>query len=230
MRSPPLSHADILYVQVEGDGKAGAVRPLPDDVLEDVVERAVEKKRIPFISWIDVAGWELWDSRAKAKRLHSGISSERLLKLLPFPDESLLILTRRSAAAAADSPSPPSVASILASLPLPTSSSITRLSWPLKDKHSMPAAVSEQNFPFYLRFVNREDQCDECVGHFRTQFDGLDDAIAPTFDKVSMLKNRPVVTSAGGPGIGQPHLSPHYHIDVVQRAHVCVVLVLSTPD
>ena len=51
---------------------------------------------------------------------------------------------------------------------------------------------------------------------------GSNDAIAPTFDKVSMLKNRPVVTSAGGPGIGQPHLSPHDHIDVVNREPMCV--------
>jgi hypothetical protein len=72
----------------------------------------------------------------------------------------------------------------------------------------MPASVDEMHFPSYLRFVNREDQCDQCVEHFRAQFDGLNDAIIPTFDAVSMLKTRPLVTSAGGPGIGQSHLRP----------------------
>ena len=43
-----------------------------------------------------MAGWKLLDSRdGDAKEVTSGTSSERLSKLPPFPDESLLILTRR---------------------------------------------------------------------------------------------------------------------------------------
>jgi hypothetical protein len=89
--------AAILYVQVEGESQAGAVRLLPDDLMEEVVDRAVEKKRIPSIFWVDVAGWELWGSRAKVGRpIQSGTSSEPLSDLPDFPSKSLLVLTRRS--------------------------------------------------------------------------------------------------------------------------------------
>jgi hypothetical protein len=217
-------------VQVDGEGAVGDVRLKPGDSLSDVLERAVEKKRIESIDWKDVAGWRLWDSPEKVQLLHSGTRSEPLLDLPQFPSKSLLLIKRQLPPTAAASPPPPSVASILASLPLPESSSTTRLSWPLKDKQILPSSVDEMNFPMYLRFVNREEQCNQCVEHFRAQFDGLNDAIIPDFDAVSMLKNRPVVTSAGGPGIGQSHLSPHDHTEAVKTVHVCVVLVLSRPD
>jgi hypothetical protein len=88
--------AAILYVRVEGEDAEGDVRVQVGDSLADVVERAVEKGRINSIYWKDVAGWKLRDSREdEAKQVASGTSSERLSKLPPFPDESLLILTRR---------------------------------------------------------------------------------------------------------------------------------------
>ena len=90
--------AAILYVQVEGEDSQPDVKLRVEDSLADVVERAVESKRINEIFWKDVAGWKLLDSRdEEAKELTSGKSSERLAKLPPFPDDSLLILTRRPA-------------------------------------------------------------------------------------------------------------------------------------
>jgi hypothetical protein len=74
----------------------GGVKLQAEDLLEDVVERAVEKGRINKIFWKDVAGWKLQDSRdEKAQVLKSGKSSELLLDLPEFPSKSLLILTRR---------------------------------------------------------------------------------------------------------------------------------------
>ena len=88
--------AALLYVRVEGEEAVGDVKVQQEDSLADVVERAVEKERIETIRWKDVAEWKLLDSRdEEAKELTSGKSSERLAKLPPFPDESLLILTRR---------------------------------------------------------------------------------------------------------------------------------------
>ena len=88
--------AAILYVQVEEEDSQPDVKLQVEDSLADVVERAVEKGRINKIFWKDVAGWKLLDSRdEEAKEITSGKSSERLAKLPPFPDESLLILTRR---------------------------------------------------------------------------------------------------------------------------------------
>ena len=88
--------AAILYVQVEGEEAIGEEKLQEGDSVQSVVERAVEKERIEPIRWKDVAGWKLLDSRDEdAKEVKSGTYSERLSKLPPFPDESLLILTRR---------------------------------------------------------------------------------------------------------------------------------------
>ena len=129
-------------LQVEREDAQGDVKVEQGESLADVVERAVEKERIESIRWKDVAGWELWDSRAKAKRLHSGTSQRAAVgPSATSQSKSLLVLTRRRRASQQQPilprllPSPPSSPP----LPLPTSSSITRLSWPLKDKHSMPA-------------------------------------------------------------------------------------------
>ena len=106
LRSPLLCDVAILYVQVEGDvgsGPVGDVAPLPNDSIRSVMQRAVEKKRIESIDWKDVAEWQLWGSPEKVQRLHSGTRSKRLSELLPFPDESLLVLTRR--------PIPPTISS-----------------------------------------------------------------------------------------------------------------------
>ena len=111
---------DILYVQVEGEPAIGEERLRESDSVQSVMERAVEQERIDPIRWRQVDGWELWASRAKAGRpIHSGTSSERLLKLLPFPDESLLVLTRRPLPPATSSSS--SSASSSSSLPSSTS-------------------------------------------------------------------------------------------------------------
>jgi hypothetical protein len=86
----------VLYVQVEGEDAVGDVKVQQEDSLADVVERAVEKGRIEKILWKDVAGWKLLDSRdGDAKEVTSGTFSKSLLDLPQFPDESLLILTRR---------------------------------------------------------------------------------------------------------------------------------------
>ena len=121
--SPLSCDVDILYVQVDGQGGAGALRLQPQDFVQDVMQRAVEQKLIRPIDWMDVDGWELWGSRAKASRpLQSGPSSERLLKLLPFPDESLLALTRRPTLPTSSS----SASSTSASSSLPSSSSYSQ--------------------------------------------------------------------------------------------------------
>ena len=104
LRSPLWCHAAILYVQVGGQDAIGEEKLQEGDSVQSVMERAVEKKRIESIDWKDVAEWQLWGSREKVGRpIQSGTSSERLLKLLPFPDESLLVLTRR--------PIPPTISS-----------------------------------------------------------------------------------------------------------------------
>jgi hypothetical protein len=103
-------------VQVAGEGSVGDVTLQPGDSLADVVDRATDKERIDPIRWREVAGWELWGSRAKAGHpIQSGSSSERLMKLLPFPDESLLVLTRQPLPPTTSSSSSSSSAS--ASLP-----------------------------------------------------------------------------------------------------------------
>jgi hypothetical protein len=127
LRSSLLRDADVLYVQVDGQGGAGALRLQPQDFVQDVMQRAVKEELIDPIRWREVTGWKLLDSRAeKAKQLHSGTSSERLLKLLPFPEESLLVLTRRpippTSSSSASSPS--------ASSSLPSSSSYSQPCYP----------------------------------------------------------------------------------------------------
>ncbi len=88
--------AALLYVRVEGEEPIGEEKLQEGDSVQSVVKRAVEGNDINSIFWKDVAGWKLRDSRDEdAKEVKSGTSSERLSKLLPFPDESLLILTRR---------------------------------------------------------------------------------------------------------------------------------------
>jgi hypothetical protein len=88
--------AAILYVQVEGEDPIGEEKLQEDDSVQTVVERAVEKRRIRLIFWMDVAGWKLRDSREEdAKQVASGTSSEPLSDLPHFPSKSLLILTRR---------------------------------------------------------------------------------------------------------------------------------------
>ena len=87
--------AAILYARVEGEEPIGEEKLQEGDSVQSVVERAVEKERIESIRWKDVAGWKLLVSREEdAKEVKSGTSSERLSKLPPFPDESVLILTR----------------------------------------------------------------------------------------------------------------------------------------
>ena len=99
--------ADLLYVQVVGESGAGDVRLQQGDSLADAVDRAVEKKRIPSIFWVDVAGWELWGSREKVGRpIQSGTSSEPLSDLPAFPSKSLLVLTRRPIPPTTSSSSP----------------------------------------------------------------------------------------------------------------------------
>ena len=168
--------AALLYVQVEGEDPIGEEKLQEGDSVQTVVKRAVEGGDINPIIWKDVAGWKLLDSRAeKAEQLHSGTSSERLLKLLPFPDESLLLLTRRRAAstASASSSSPsaassPSVQQIVDQYP-PTGRQ--RDSYPLKSADQrMPRRVLMDDFPQYLPFVNRERQVADCVSHFAKAF------------------------------------------------------------
>ena len=103
LRSPLWCHAAILYVQVGGQDAIGEEKLQEGDSVQSVMERAVEKKRIESIDWKDVAEWQLWGSPEKVQRLHSGTRSKRLSELLPFPDESLLVLTRR--------PIPPTISS-----------------------------------------------------------------------------------------------------------------------
>ena len=88
--------AAILYVQVEGEDSIAQEDLVEGDSVQSVVKRASKDGDINKILWKDVAGWKLLDSRdEEAKELTSGKSSERLAKLPPFPDDSLLILTRR---------------------------------------------------------------------------------------------------------------------------------------
>jgi hypothetical protein len=99
-------------VQVEGEDAIGEEKLQEGDSVQAVVERAVEKERIESIRWKDVAGWQLRESRQRdARQIASGTSSERLVKLLPFPEESLLTITRRIALSTASYPSSSSVSS-----------------------------------------------------------------------------------------------------------------------
>jgi hypothetical protein len=115
-RSPLLCCAALLYVQVAGERAVGEEKLQEDDSVQSVMQRAVDEELIDPIRWREVAGWELWGSRAKAGHpIQSGTSSERLRKLLPFPDESLLVLTRQPLPPTTSSSSSSSSAS--ASLP-----------------------------------------------------------------------------------------------------------------
>ena len=126
--SPLLCDVAILYVQVEGDvgsGPVGDVAPLPNDSIRSVMQQAVEQELIDPIRWRDVAEWQLWGSPEKVQRLHSGTRSKRLSELLPFPDESLLVLTRRpippTISSSSSSSSASSLSSSSSSLPSSTS-------------------------------------------------------------------------------------------------------------
>ena len=127
LRTHLLRYVDVLYVQVDGEGGAGALRLQPQDFVQDVMQRAVEQKLIRPCDWIDVGGWELWGSRDKVgQSLGWGTSSERLMKLLPFSNESLLVLTRRSIPLTSSS----SASSTSASSSLPSSSSYSQPCYP----------------------------------------------------------------------------------------------------
>ena len=218
-------------MQVEGEDAIGEEKLQECDSVQAVVERAVEKKRIESIDWKDVAGWKLLDSRAeKAEQLHSGTSSQRLLKLPPFPDESLLLVTRRRGTAASTASasssstfaaSSPSVQQIVDQCP-PIGRQ--RDSYPLRRaEQCMPRRVLMDDFPQYLPFVNRERQVADCVSHFAKAFaaaydtqsghdemtDHSDEDVygTPNPAQEAARKNYKMVIAAGGPGIGQP--PPH---------------------
>jgi hypothetical protein len=96
--SPLLCRADILFVQVEGEDSVGGVRLQAHDLLQDVVQRAVEEELIEPIRWKDVRGWQL--RRSDGTLVSEGARRSVLLeKLLPFPSECLLIITRLTSAA-----------------------------------------------------------------------------------------------------------------------------------
>jgi hypothetical protein len=205
--SPPLCHAAILYVQVEGEAAIAEETLQQTDSVQTVVKRAAEADDIERIAWKDVAGWELRASRDKgAKQVASGTSSEPLLDLPDFPSKSLLIITRRPAAATshlrASPPAPLSVAAIVADNPPPLKDGV-RKSWPIQDELRLSDTTRVDAFPFYLPFVNRREQCDECVECFRQQFDAVDAANTDFVTQDNALKYYKVVVSAGGPGIGQ---------------------------
>ena len=131
---------------------------------------------------------------------------ERLSKLPRFPDESFPILTRRPAAeptsSLAPSPSPLSVADIVADNPLPSTRKKDRKSRPIQQELRFSDTTIVDDFPSYLPFMNRRVQCNECVECFRQQFDSLQSG-SEMVTEDNALKNYEVVVSAGGPGIGQ---------------------------
>ena len=96
-------------MQVEGEDAVGDVRLEGLTSLADVVERAVEKRRIRPIDWMDVAGWKL--KRPDGSLVEEGGRSEPLQDLPTFPSKSLLTITRRTALSTASYPSSSSASS-----------------------------------------------------------------------------------------------------------------------
>ena len=100
-------------MQVDGEGSPGALKQLqPQDLVQDVMQRAVEQELIDPIRWKDVAGWKLQRPDGAFVK-EDGRRSEPLLDLPPFPSKSLLVLTRRPIppTTSSSSSSPPSASS-----------------------------------------------------------------------------------------------------------------------
>jgi hypothetical protein len=205
-----LCSAAILYVQVDGEDAIGEENLQTGDSVQSVVLRAVEQRLIRPIFWMDVAGWQL--RRSDGTLVAEGTRRSVLLeKLLPFPSECLLTVTRLTSAAPSASltasPAPLSVAAIVAENPVVADDG-GRKSWPINYKLRIAAETASDAFPFYLPFVNRENQCKECVENFRQHFDTRHGTSVKAVTRDAAIKDYKVVVSAGGPGIGQSCI-PH---------------------
>jgi hypothetical protein len=69
----------------------------------------------------------------------------------------------------------------------------------------LPGEISAVEFPSYLPFVNRTDQCDQLVLHLQSAYDGqflLHVKQNTAVDPDEYVKQLGVVYSAGAPGIG----------------------------